>query len=354
MPVEIKTSVTRKGIESGRRSRNLPVASSKTRSKPEGMWTYREGTVGSPMRKRGEDVTDTFHTMNEDYIARSAQLALLLEVSAYPKPGNVDRTHDFVDTSYEHFLASSVAVYPVLREAAVRGRGKGVGVGELIRVGVEENVKWQSGGNTHFGALLLLIPLAMAAGASVSYDMDALRRKAKAIMLNTSVDDAVEVYRAFPKAKVKVRSDVPELDVVDESSLKEIREKKLSLYEIFAISASYDLISLELVGGFEKAFRYASLIKDFAGEERSISDAITRAYLRLLSEEEDTFVKMGFGTKKSKYVKEKAKGIVNGGYELKEIEEFDEELIREGINPGSTADIIAAALFITILGGLRF
>ena len=57
MPVEIKTSVTRKGIESGRRSRNLPVASSKTRSEPEGMWTYREGTVGSPMRKCGEDVT---------------------------------------------------------------------------------------------------------------------------------------------------------------------------------------------------------------------------------------------------------------------------------------------------------
>lgn len=292
---------------------------------------------------------NNIHTMNEDYIARSAQLALLLEVSAYPKPGNVDRIHDFIDTSYEHFLASSVAVYPVLREAAARSEG----VGELIRRGAEESVKWQSGGNTHFGALLLLIPLTMAAGASVSYDVGELNRKAKEIMLNTSVDDAVEVYKAFPEAKVKVRSDVPELDVMDESSLKEIREKKLSLYEILTISASYDLISRELVGGFEKTFRYASLIKDFAEEERSINDAITHAYLRLLSEEEDTFVKMEFGTEKSKYVKEKAKVIVNRGYELKEIEEFDEELIREGINPGSTADIMAAALFITILGGLR-
>ncbi|MEA1998061.1 MAG: triphosphoribosyl-dephospho-CoA synthase, partial [Euryarchaeota archaeon] len=42
------------------------------------------------------------------------------------------------------------------------------------------------------------------------------------------------------------------------------------------------------------------------------------------------------------------------GYEHNEIAEFDEELIRDGINPGSTADIIAAALFIAILGGLRF
>jgi len=287
--------------------------------------------------------------MEKEYVARSAQLALLLEVSAYPKPGNVDRTHDFRDTSYEHFLASSVAVYPVLREAAARSEG----VGELIRVGAEESVKWQSGGNTHFGALFLLIPLAMAAGACASYDMDAIKRKAKEIMRNTSVDDAIEVYRAFPKAKVKVRRAVPELDVMDESSLKEIREKKLSLYEILTISASYDLISQELVGGFEKTFGYATVIKDFAEEKRSINDAITHAYLRLLSEEEDTFVKMAFGTEKSKYVKEKAKGIVNRGYELKEIEGFDEELIKEGINPGSAADIIAAALFVTILGGLR-
>ena len=290
--------------------------------------------------------------MNEDDVARSAQLALLLEVSAYPKPGNVDRTHDFVDTSYEHFLASSVAVYPVLRESAARGRGKGTGVGELIRRGVGESVAWQSGGNTHFGALLLLIPLTMAAGACERYDMEKIKRKATEIMRNTTTDDAMEVYRAFPKAKVKVRRDVPEFDLTDEGAIQEISEKKLSYYEILTISASYDLISRELVGGFELTFWYAALIKDFAKEER-INDAITRAYLKLLSEEEDTFITMKFGSEKSRYVKEGATKIVRWGYKHKEIEEFDEALISKGLNPGSTADIISAALFISILGGLR-
>jgi triphosphoribosyl-dephospho-CoA synthase len=289
--------------------------------------------------------------MNEDDVARSAQLALLLEVSAYPKPGNVDRTHDFVDTSYEHFLASSVAVYPVLR-AAARGSGKGTGVGELIRRGVEESIAWQSGGNTHFGALLLLIPLTMAAGACKSPDVEKLKRKAAEIMLNTTTDDAIEVYTAFPKAKVKVRRDVPEFNLADEGAIKEIRKKQFSLYEILAISASYDLISRELVGGFELTFGYASRINDFVKEKR-INDAITNAYLRLLSEEEDTFIKMKFGAEKSRYVKERAMGIVNRGYKRREMEEFDEELISKGLNPGSTADIIAAALFISILEGLR-
>ncbi|PXF50584.1 MAG: triphosphoribosyl-dephospho-CoA synthase [Candidatus Methanophagaceae archaeon] len=289
--------------------------------------------------------------MDEDQVARSAQLALLLEVSAYPKPGNVDRTHDFIDTSYEQFLASSVAVYPVLREAAMR---KGRGVGELIRKGVEESVKWQHGGNTHFGALLLLIPLAMAAGASDSCATPVLKYRASEIMRNTDVEDAIELYRAFPVAKVRVRRDVAELDVMNEASLEEIRNKQLSLFDILSISAPYDLISRELVGGFEKSFRYAALIADFIRDKRlQLNDAITHAYLNLLAEEEDTFVKMKFGADKSRYVKERAKGIVDRGYRREELEEFDHELIKAGINPGSSADLIAAALFIAILQGLK-
>ncbi|HOF97134.1 MAG TPA: triphosphoribosyl-dephospho-CoA synthase, partial [Methanoculleus sp.] len=30
--------------------------------------------------------------------AERAQMAMMLEVSAYPKPGNVDRCHDYADT----------------------------------------------------------------------------------------------------------------------------------------------------------------------------------------------------------------------------------------------------------------
>ncbi len=288
--------------------------------------------------------------MNADDVARCAQLALLLEVSAYPKPGNVDRTHDFVDTTYEHFLASSVAVYPVLREAALRsGRG---GVGELVRRGVEESMRWQSGGNTHFGALLLLIPLVMAAGAS--HSTQELRKRAAEIMRNTDVEDAIELYRAFPVAKVKVRRDITDLDVNAESSLEEIRNRQLSLFDILSISASYDNISRELVGGFEKTFRYAELITGFVIRERlKVNDAVIRAYLSLLADEEDSFVTMEFGKDKSRYVKERARRIVNNGYNRAEAEAFDRELIKEGINPGSSADIIAAALFIAILHGLK-
>ena len=48
------------------------------------------------------------------YITRCAQLSMVLEVSASPKPGNVDRDHNYIDTDYEHFLTSAVSVYPVI------------------------------------------------------------------------------------------------------------------------------------------------------------------------------------------------------------------------------------------------
>src|SRR5659263_596182 len=98
--------------------------------------------------------------MNPSHIARCAQLAMILEVSATPKPGNIDRDHNYTDTSFEHFMASAVGVYPILKMSAASKSG----IGKLIDESVTESSKWQSGGNTHFGAFILLIPLVMAGG----------------------------------------------------------------------------------------------------------------------------------------------------------------------------------------------
>ncbi|RLG27584.1 fumarate hydratase, partial [Methanosarcinales archaeon] len=63
--------------------------------------------------------------MTPDEIAQCATLAMALEVSATPKPGNIDREHNYPDTRYEHFLASAIATYPFFAEAARRRRSFG-------------------------------------------------------------------------------------------------------------------------------------------------------------------------------------------------------------------------------------
>ena len=85
---------------------------------------------------------------------------MALEVSGTPKPGNIDRDHDYEDTKYEDFLAAAIGVYPVMEKACGRA-----GVGELVLEASEESTAWQPGGNTHFGAYILLFPLIKAACA---------------------------------------------------------------------------------------------------------------------------------------------------------------------------------------------
>ena len=108
------------------------------------------------------------------YVRRCATLAALLEVSAYPKPGNVHRTRDLPDTSYEHFLAGSVALGESMGRLAVRGyeaeergrRWREIGLGGLILEAVTDSLSWQGGGNVNLGVALLFAPIAAAAGST--------------------------------------------------------------------------------------------------------------------------------------------------------------------------------------------
>ncbi|MCZ7392394.1 MAG: triphosphoribosyl-dephospho-CoA synthase [Candidatus Methanoperedens sp.] len=287
--------------------------------------------------------------MDSSHIARCAQLAMLLEVSATPKPGNIDRDHNYTDTRFEHFLASAVGVYPVLEKAARSGSG----TGSPIREAVLESSKWQKGGNTHFGAFLLLIPLVMAAGRCEN--TKCLKAQVQKVVRETTQEDAIELYRAFSEAKVKVKP-VDDLDLGDANSLGKIKQQRLTLFNLMEISSSYDMIALEWVNGFQKTFECAASIRDKI-KKYSINDAVVLTFMELLSSNKDTFIQTKFDSKKAEEVSLRAKEIMQKGDIDKirgKIHSFDEELLREGINPGSTADIIIAGLFVSLFEGMRF
>lgn len=318
-------------------------------------------------------------------IARCAQLAMLLEVSASPKPGNVDREHNYPDTFFEHFIASSVSVYPTIERAA-RSRS---GIGALFRSAVCESSAWQQGGNTHFGAFLLLIPLSMAAGELLNSsrevrcelspeEFEKLASRAHFFVRATDCEDAVEFYRAFDMAGVRVNS-VDEFSLGDPESTVELRGQKITLYELMGMAEGYDMIAGEWVSGFGYCLEGANSITKFmqsrnSGVEYSvlncsgsgINEAIVYTFLKLLSRHRDTFIQTKFDKATADYVSSRACEILLA-YEkasddrimdfasmLPAVKEFDLELLKKRINPGSTADIVIAGIFIALLGGLRF
>lgn len=309
--------------------------------------------------------------MNIKDIARAAQLASVLEVSGYPKPGNVHRTADLEEATFEQFMASSVAIGPVFLEVAERGfkARKGeiklsdIGVGKAIKSAIEDTMRWQKNENTNLGVVILLMPLTAAAGATLAregkIDMKNLRKNLSEILKSTTYEDALNVYDAILIAEPGGLGDLAELDVKNEKSRKRIREEQISLYEIMKTSSEWDGISKEWVTDMRITFEFGyPLIKRLYEKTKNMNTVTVQTFLEILSKYPDTFVQRIHGKKIAKKISEKAKTIVEGGGMLTRtggalVAKFDEELRKKGINPGTTADIVASSLMLAILDGLR-
>ncbi|MGA2310317.1 MAG: triphosphoribosyl-dephospho-CoA synthase [Candidatus Bathyarchaeia archaeon] len=305
------------------------------------------------------------------HIARCLELAILLEVSAH-KPGNVSVINNFEKTLYGHFLASAVAAASSFETAAQLGilvsQGKidvaDVGVGRLIKRCIADINAWQHGGNTLLGVVILLSPIAVAAGmtSTTGYlNLQHLRKNLKLITESTTPRDAVNMYAAIEIANPSGLGKAPALDINDPDSVGRILEDKISLYKIFKIAEKYDTICSEWVNNYPITFdlAYPSLTKRLQNKDDPNS-ATVQTFLEVLAKVPDTFIARKTGIEKSREISLRARHVLNlGGIETsvgkKSLSEFDQELRKSGnlLNPGTTADILAAALALCVLNGYR-
>ena len=302
-------------------------------------------------------------------VGNCASIAALLEASAYPKPGNVHRLNDLENTSYEHFLAGSVSLGSIMGELAEKSYSaqdwSTIGLGRCIREAVDEMFLWQKGGNIHLGVILLFAPLSAAAGATYTekeFDVMRLKEYTQQIIARATPVDSVDIYAAIDRAMSSQNlGSAEELDVNDQHSTKRIIQEKITPLEIFELCKEKDMICNEWVTGFstvfEKGYPYLRYrIKSGA----DINDATIDTFLSLLSEFPDSLIARKKGKEAAKKVSLKAREILQaGGTSTEEGKEMlwklDEELNRENglLNPGTTADLTAASLYVLLLSGWR-
>ena len=308
---------------------------------------------------------------NIEDIARAGQLASALEVCGYPKPGNVHRTADFGETTFEQFIASSVAIGPVLLDVAKNGfeAGKGrikaanIEIGMAIKSAIENTMKWQRDGNTNLGVVLLLVPITAAAGATLAkegkIEIKKLRENLSNILKSTTSDDALNVYDAILAANMEGLGGVEKLDVRKSGSKKRIKKERISLHEIMKISSGWDNISKEWVTDMQITFEFGyPLVKKLYRVTKNMNATTVQIFLEILSKYPDTFVQRIHGKKVAEKVSEQAAAIVKKGGMLTSrgrvlVAEFDKELRDKNINPGTTADLTASSLMLAILDGVR-
>ena len=304
------------------------------------------------------------------HVSQCLELAMLLEVSA-AKPGNVTFAASFEGTRVEHFLASAVAVAPWFEEAARRGIAvsdkklsiRDVGMGQIIKECAADINSWQKGGNTLLGTVMLLVPVAVAAGMTPikeKIDFAALRKNLRLAVEATTAEDAVHLYEAIDIAKPSGLNEASDLDVNDPASKARLLEENVSLFEVFKRAAGYDDICSEWVRNYPITFDLAYPYLMSQLERGDLNAAVVHTFLKILSEHPDTFIARKAGVEKAREVSSEAKEILKlGGLETSEgrksIREFDCKLRESGniLNPGTSADLTAAALALCTLSGYR-
>ncbi|MBY0395127.1 MAG: triphosphoribosyl-dephospho-CoA synthase, partial [Thermoleophilia bacterium] len=262
-----------------------------------------------------------------------AQLACILEATAH-KPGNVHRFRDFDDATYLDFLLSAQAI------AGPLDRASEVGVGAAILNAVAATRRLV-GTNTNLGMVLLLAPLcAVRPGATL-----------EGVLASTTVEDARRVYGAIRLASPGGLGDAPEQDVAGEPTV--------TLTEAMRLAAGRDAVARQYINGYAEVRAIGlATIAGAIRDGRPTETAVILAHLRLLAEVPDTLIARKRGAAEADEAARRAWAVLDAGWPDSEagrraIGDLDHWLRAEGRgrNPGTTADLVTAALFLALRDG---
>ncbi len=261
-------------------------------------------------------------------IATAATLACIWEATA-AKPGNVYRGADFEDVTYADFLTSAAVLGPKI--ALAPSHGVGYAILESIKA-----IHGAVGTNTHLGTVLLLAPLA-ATNTKLPVQVGL-----PGVLENLTAEDTRLVYEAIRLAQPGGLGKVDEADVNENIP-------DITLVEAMGLAANRDLIARQYVDDFQHVLFFAERIA-FRGQP--LSDAIVGAFIELLARIPDSLISRRCGFDQSIEVWKYAQRVQEATQQeyASLLADFDFWLRADGHrrNPGTSADLIAAALFVLL------
>jgi triphosphoribosyl-dephospho-CoA synthase len=263
--------------------------------------------------------------------------ACIWEVTAR-KPGNVNPSADFEDATFLDFIRSAQVSSPIIGRAGELGVGRAV----LEAVRATQEV---AGTNTNLGMLLLLAPLAaVPEGVPLKKGIDAVLRQ-------LTFDDTRNVYEAIRRSSAGGLGRAHEADVVNDPP------PNLHLVDAMRLAADRDLVARQYTNQFATVFRAAAWL-DEGVFQWPRDTAIVYVQLKLMSEEPDSLILRKCGPQIADEARDRAASVIATG--LPGEAKFDEAVRQLDLwlradshrrNPGTTADLLAAGLFVLLREG---
>jgi triphosphoribosyl-dephospho-CoA synthase len=268
-------------------------------------------------------------------IGQLASIACLLEVAA-PKPGNVHRSADFEDMTFQDFQLSAVAVGPVFENATSDG------VGATVLKAIEATRQVTSV-NTNLGLILLLAPL-----AAVPADQT-LPDGIGPVLDQLTSDDASLVYKAIQLARPGGIGQLDEMDVHDTAPS--------DLLEAMRQARQRDMVARQYSDRFEDLLvEFVPWLIEELSPQRSLADSIVRLQLRIMAEFPDSLIARKCGLEVARQAAAQASEVFScedGPRYHEKLSDLDFWLRSDHHerNPGTTADLVGATLFAALRDG---
>lgn len=281
----------------------------------------------------------TDRVFSEKNVLWAAQIACQLEVSA-DKPGNVTYGKPFKDVSVEHFLVSAFAIGSAFSQA------RSLKVGRLVLEAIRDT-KTLVDFNTNLGIVLLLAPLAKAA---LRKEKVTLRERLSKVLGETDEGDTRDVYEAIRLASPGGLKEVPRYGVMGPIP-------QIPLLEAMAEASAWDSIAAEYCSDFQIVFTLGLPVLEQASHDMPrLREAVTHTFLTILSKVPDTLISRKNTPEIASKVSRMARDVLEAGSVMSRdgrrmIEEMDLFLRddKNSLNPGTTADLLVAVLFVALL-----
>lgn len=272
-------------------------------------------------------------------IAECASLACLFEATAQ-KPGNVNRGADFESLTFVDFAVSAQQIAPAMAAAAA-----GASLGETVHSAISATRRVVPT-NTNLGMVLLMAPLAMVPRGE---DLHAGVQK---VLDQLTPEDCHRVYEAIRLAEPGGMGKVEEADINE--------PPPDDLIAAMRLAADRDLIARQYVNGFREVLDgIVPWIEAGVQRRWSLDSLIVHVFLKLMSEFPDSLIARKCGQKLAEESSLRARRVLDAGqpgegeYHV-HLADFDFWLRSDGArrNPGTSADMVAAGLFVALREGI--
>lgn len=262
-------------------------------------------------------------------LALAVQLACVWEATAR-KPGNVHRERDAPGLRYVDLLAAAAAIGPACEKAWHRP------LGETILDAVVAT-RCVTATNANLGIVLLLAPLASAIPGRP------LRAEVERVLGETTVADAALVYEAIRLAEPGGLGTAPEQDVAQRPTA--------NLRAVMTLAQERDRIARQYATAFADLFDVCvPALQAALATSPGLERAIVATHLAILATFPDSLIARKQGPAVAEQVRASAAALAPDDADA--VAAFDAWLTNQRLNPGTTADLVAASLYVALREGI--